>query len=242
MQRPAALCGTLLLVLTCLACQSRSAQSDDHDTADQDTVPLPTREQDMARDAGERPGQVMDELGIKRGSKVADIIAGGGYYTYLLAERVGPEGMVYATVAQGLERRLKEGDLAGKTNIQVVDSLTEVAPGSLDAVLINRAYHLLVHPEVSFFKQLQTALKPGGTVGIVEVRLNKPRGHDMETHRMGEETVREEMEEGGFEFVGSSDLLANPDDPGTDFMEGKRHLADRMFLTFRKPEGSTAGR
>ena len=199
---------------------------------------VPTRDEEaVTRDAGEKPQQVMDELGIREGSRVADVLAGGGYYTYLLAERVGDEGVVYATGGDVVTRRIAEGDLKGRDNIKVVPQLSAVPEGSLDAVLINRAYHLMNNPDVTLFPDLRRALKPGGVVGIIEVRLDKPTGHDMKTHRMGEQTVREEMERGGFTFAGSSELLANADDPGTDFMEGKRHLADRMFLKFKKGAG-----
>jgi predicted methyltransferase len=183
----------------------------------------------------------MDRLGIEAGDHVADIVAGGGYYTYLLAERVGPDGMVYATGAEGVSRRMAEGDLAGRSNIRVVEGLGDVPAGTLDAVLVNRAYHLLNAPNGPFFSDLRRALAPDGVVGVIEVRLGSPTGHDMETHRMGEETVKGEMQAGGFQLVESSDLLANAEDPHTDFMEGRRHLADRMFLIFRKADEGAQG-
>src|SRR5437764_12643755 len=48
------------------------------------------------RDAWQRPDEVMDALGIKPGSAVADVGCGAGYFTFHLAERVGPQGKVYA--------------------------------------------------------------------------------------------------------------------------------------------------
>src|SRR5688500_4715073 len=48
------------------------------------------------RDAWQRPDQIMDELGIAEGSVVADLGAGGGWFTIRLARRVGPNGVVYA--------------------------------------------------------------------------------------------------------------------------------------------------
>jgi predicted methyltransferase len=246
MRRFVWLYGVVSFALAIPACQRQEdAGGSAEDSAEQDTAaqaareeeaPILTRAEDAARDAGEKPEQVMDELAIGPGSRVADVMAGGGYYTYLLSERVGPEGMVYATGAQGVARRMAEGDLADRTNIKVVEDLSQVEPGTLDAILVNRAYHLLPHPETTFFPQARAALKPGGIVGVIEVRLSEPEGHDMKTHRMGERTVREEVEQGGFTFAGDSDILANPDDPRTDFMEGERHLADRMFLKFEKPE------
>ena len=48
------------------------------------------------RDAWQRPEQIMDHLGIAEGSVVADLGAGGGWFTIRLARRVGPNGQVYA--------------------------------------------------------------------------------------------------------------------------------------------------
>src|SRR5262245_50788889 len=48
------------------------------------------------RDDWEKPQEVMDVLGIKAGSVVADVGAGEGYFSFHLAGRVGPTGKVYA--------------------------------------------------------------------------------------------------------------------------------------------------
>ena len=71
-------------------------------------------------------------------------------------------------------------------------------------------------------------------MGVEEVRLGQDYGHDMESHRMGEKTVIEEFQKNGFDYVGSRTSSTTLPDPHTDFMEGQRHLADRM-LKFSKP-------
>lgn len=236
----------LLVVLSLIACQNdgeppieeappdTAAVASDADGHDEVLV-IPSRDAELARDAGSKPQQVMDYLGIDRGDRVADIFAGGGYYTYLLSERVGSTGMVWAQgFSPGLAARADSGDLADATNVTLVDSLSGLPDATLDAAIIIRGYH--IYPDAAeLLGELERALKPGGTVGVEEVRLGQEYGHDMETHRMGEKTVIEEFEKHGFDYVGSSDILYNPDDPHTDFMEGQRHLADRMLLKFSKP-------
>jgi predicted methyltransferase len=68
----------------------------DSSAADHVHDEIPGRAGELARDAGSKPQEVMDFMGINRGDVVADILAGGGYYTYLLRERVGPTGQVFA--------------------------------------------------------------------------------------------------------------------------------------------------
>src|SRR5688572_7860268 len=51
---------------------------------------------DPGRDAWQRPQAVIQSLDIASGSRVADLGAGGGYFTFPLAQAVGPEGKVYA--------------------------------------------------------------------------------------------------------------------------------------------------
>ena len=236
----------LLAVLTLTACQNEAEPPVEDvvpDTAavasdpagHDEVVEIPSRDTELARDSGSKPHEVMDFLGIDRGDSVADIFAGGGYYTYLLSERVGSTGRVWAQgFSPGLAARADSGDLADATNVSLVDSLSELPEASLDAVIIIRGYHL--YPDASaLLTELHRALKPGGTVGVEEVRLGQEYGHDMETHRMGEKTVIEEFEKHGFDYVGASDILYNPDDPHTDFMEGQRHTADRMLRKFAKP-------
>lgn len=203
---------------------------------DSEKVVITWRADEKSRDPHSKPEAVYDFLGIGEGNQVADILAGGGYNTYLLSRRVGPSGRVYAERASsGLRARLKEGDLKGATNVVVVDSLSQLPTGTLDAVVMVRAYHLFQEYEAAL-AELYRALTPGGTVGIVEVRLNKSRGHDMQSHRMGEETVIEQLTEAGFEYVAQSDLLRRENDDYTIFRQGERHMTDRMLMKFRKSE------
>ncbi|HEY7473335.1 MAG TPA: methyltransferase domain-containing protein [Gemmatimonadota bacterium] len=248
----------LLVMLSLAACRNNGPPGEEAppDTASAASAPaghdeieeIPSRAAEVGRDAGSKPQEVMDWLGIDRGDRVADIFAGGGYYTYLLSERVGSTGMVWAQgYSPGLAARADSGDLADANNVRLVDSLSGLPTATLDAAIIIRGYHL--YPDAAeLLGELNRALKPGGIVGVEEVRLGRDYGHDMETHRMGEKTVIEEFQKHGFEYIGASDILYNPADPHTDFMEGQRHLADRMLLKFSKPgepapaETSTARR
>ncbi|HUP19243.1 MAG TPA: methyltransferase domain-containing protein [Gemmatimonadota bacterium] len=218
------------------------AAPDTVETADHDHEEIPDRSAEVARDEGSRPQVVMDFVGVEPGDRVVDVFAGSGYYTWLLSERVGPDGRVYAQgYSPGLMARVARGDLAEATNVTLVDSLSDLPADGVDHVLIIRGYHLFEDP-AGLFEALHRALVPGGTIGVVELRLGADHGHDMETHRMGDRTVIDEFTSAGFELVESSDALRNPEDDHTGFWEGRRHLADRMLLKFAEPDRDSAGR
>lgn len=126
------------------------------------------------RDAWQQPGRVMDALAIGEGSVVADLGAGGGWFTIRLARRVGPNGLIFAQDVQpemieAIERRVQR---EGLTNIRTVlgsDTDPKLTPVSLDAALMVDAYHE-VQDRVVFLRNLRRAMKPRGRLGIVDFR------------------------------------------------------------------------
>ena len=127
------------------------------------------------RDAWQRPEQVMDHLGIAEGSVVADLGAGGGWFTIRLARRVGPNGRVYAQDIQpemigAIKRRV---DREGLKNVETVLGTTTdpQLPAPVDVVLIVDTYHEMDDPQ-ALLRKVRASLKPGGRVGIVEFTKN----------------------------------------------------------------------
>src|SRR5579862_5086865 len=74
------------------------------------------------RESDERPDQALDAIGIQRGSTVADIGAGVGYFTWRLAERVGAGGVVYGEDIQQrmLDQMTKNMSARHLTNVRAV--------------------------------------------------------------------------------------------------------------------------
>ena len=125
------------------------------------------------RDDWQMPDRVMDSLGIFEGAHVADIGAGGGWFTVRLARRVGPRGIVYAEdiqrpMIESIGRRVKRDSL---TNVKTILG-TATDPhlqGGLDAVLMVGVYRYIADP-VSLLKQIAHALGPKGQLGIVDFK------------------------------------------------------------------------
>ncbi len=125
------------------------------------------------RDEWQQPDRVMDALGIADGSRVADLGAGGGWFTERLARRVGPNGIVYAEDIQpamidAIKRRKNSRSL---TNVHPILGTTDdpQLPDSLHAVLMVDTYPQLPNP-VNLLKHVARALAPNGTLGVVDFK------------------------------------------------------------------------
>ena len=127
------------------------------------------------RDAWQRPEQIMDVLGIGEASVVADLGAGGGWFTIRLARRVGPNGKVYAEdiqpeMIESIRRRVE------REGIKWVEPILGTATDPnlkerVDAALIVDAYHEMEDPTL-LLRNVAKSLKPDGRLGIVEHTKN----------------------------------------------------------------------
>lgn len=129
------------------------------------------------RDQWQKPEQIMDTLGIADGSIVADLGAGGGWFTIRLARRVGPNGVVYAEdiqpqMIEAIGRRVRrEGLLNVRTVLGTPDD-PRLPPG-IDTVLIVDAYREMGDPRapatiVTLLRNVARSLKPQGRIGVVD--------------------------------------------------------------------------
>jgi predicted methyltransferase len=143
---------------------------------------------DSKRDALDHPAQMLRLAGIKAGMKVADVLAGNGYYSELLSYVVGPKGqvlMINNLAFDNWSQPALQNRLAGKrfTNVthETVDlNDMKLAPASLDAVLLVKVYHDMYWvdstpkspwPKIDVsgvLDQLSKALKPGGVLLLID--------------------------------------------------------------------------
>lgn len=126
------------------------------------------------RDAWQRPDQIMDALQLGEGSVVADLGAGGGWFTVRLSRHVGPNGRVYAEdiqseMIEAIDRRVQREGAKNVTTIHGTADDPRLPAGALDAVLIVDAYHEIEHPVV-LLRNVGTSLKRTGVVAIVNFK------------------------------------------------------------------------
>ncbi len=126
------------------------------------------------RDLWQKPDLIMDALGIADGGVVADIGAGGGWFTIRLARRVGPNGVVFAEdvqreMLQAIDRRVQREGLRNVRTWKGEREDPRLPDGSLDAALIVDAYNEFPSP-VPLLSNVARALKPHGKIGVVNFR------------------------------------------------------------------------
>ena len=163
------------------------------------------------RDAEEQPDRVVAELKIPKGATVVDLGAGVGYFTWRLANQVGPQGRVIAVDIQpGMLDLLKQNlKKRGITNVDMVLGAPEdphLPVGKVDLVLIVDVYHELQHPEKTM-EHVRRSLKPDGRVVLIEYRREDPNIPINPLHKMSVEEVRGELEPMGFRLVKLMDFL-----------------------------------
>ncbi len=143
--------------------------------------------------------RVMDILHITPGKAVADIGAGGGWFTVRAARRVGVDGIVYAEDINpqyigAIERRAIKEQLSNvKPTLGTTDN-PKLLPGTVDAVLLLKVYHEIADTK-GFLRNLRPALRPGARIGIID------RNGSGSDHGLNRSVVESEMTAAGFHEV-----------------------------------------
>ena len=125
------------------------------------------------RDEWQQPELIMDTLKIADGARVADLGAGGGWFTIRLARRVGPNGIVYAEdiqrqMLEAIRRRVEREGLKNVETVRGDADDPRLQPG-LNAVLMVDTYSQLGDP-VTLLRNVRAALAPNGLLGIVDFK------------------------------------------------------------------------
>ena len=219
-------------------------------------VDAPDRDADDKKlDGGRKPAELLAFAGLKPGMKVADLAAGGGYTTELLARAVGPTGVVYGQNSPFIVEKFADkpwsARLAKPVNKNVVKVTREfddpLPPEAkdLDAVVMVLFYHDTFWMKTDQSKMnaaIFRALKPGGVYIIVD-HSGRPGTGTTEAqtiHRIEESVVRKEVPLAGFKLAADAEFLRAPDDKRdwntAPFAAAERRgTSDRFVLRYVKP-------
>lgn len=171
-----------------------------------------------------RMGDIVRQLKIKEGSRVADVGCGAGEFSVILSHVVGSAGKVYcediaAEKDWGLrlaKANLKKQHVKNAVLIRGGEDNPKL-PVALDAVLIVNAYHEMPKYE-SMLRHIQESLKPGGRLVILDntpLRTGKrPREKQTNNHVLSSDLVAGEVTAAGFHIVDREDTFI--DDPDSE--------------------------
>lgn len=121
--------------------------------------------------------KILDAIGVRAGMRIGEAGAGRGFFTFPLARRVGPEGLVYANdiSSSSLDVIRERAGKEGVGNIKIVIGAVEdplFPEKNLDMIVMVYVLHDLERP-VPFLKSVSSYLRPGGSLVVIE-RNNTP--------------------------------------------------------------------
>jgi predicted methyltransferase len=206
------------------------------------TAPLAAQErgaaqqqQEQRREEWQKVSEIFAAMGIGPGSVVADVGAGGGFFTVRLARAVEATGRVYAVDVNDrtLERLRARVSEEGLTNVEIVSGEIDdprLPAATLDAALIVNAYHEMTEHQ-AMLARIRAALKPDGRLVIVEpispARRDDARDRQTRNHEIGAAHVIADAGAAGFR-------IARLEDPFTSRRDGQ----DVEWLMVLQPSAS----
>jgi len=196
------------------------------------------RDEDRARDQHRHPAETLTFFQVEPGMKVGEYAPGGGWYSRLLGNYLGPNGQLvglYFNPTKGpwneaSQQRIREG--AGKFPAEVagwsgqpaekfasytLDAAPEDAKGTFDRILVIRMMHNMMQWGIADteIRAMRDLLKDDGMIGIVQHRAKADAPWSYANGSKGyvkQEDVVDFMRLNGFELVGASEVNANPQD------------------------------
>jgi ubiquinone/menaquinone biosynthesis C-methylase UbiE len=176
-----------------------------------------------SRNDWQQPARVVTDLGLKSGTRIADIGAGRGYFTFRLGQAVGPKGKVFATEIsakslKAITDRVKKDKLANIETVLSGPTDTKLKSDSVDSALIcNVLHHVSKDKHLALTKDVVRAIRPGGFLFIIDWRADAKISHDR--HRR----------------IKRDDFVKLAKDVGLVLDAEYHYLKNQVFLRFRKP-------
>jgi ubiquinone/menaquinone biosynthesis C-methylase UbiE len=165
------------------------------------------------REVWERRDDIIRALDLQPGMAIADVGAGTGFFTILMAKEIGPMGKAYAVdiapeFIAAIEQRATGAGVGNIVGIINDQKSTRLPKNSVDLVFISDTYHHFEYPRTTL-KSIHDALKPGGELVIIDFK--KIPGYSsawvMGHVRVNEQQVTTEVQRAGFELVQRLDFM-----------------------------------
>ncbi len=164
------------------------------------------------RDEWQHPEEVIHALSIQPGDHIADLGAGSGYFTFRLADAVGPTGRVYAVdidadMNADLMKRVKA---KAYQNIEVLLAQPD-DPGlpdrSINLIFSSNSYHHLDN-RITYFLNIRQDLHPDSRIAIIDFN-GESWLQQIIGHYTSDEVIQRELQEAGYILDQQFDFLPN---------------------------------
>ena len=200
--------------------------------ADPDVQAFVKRFETDSREVFARRNEIVRAMGIKRGMAVADIGAGTGLFTRLIAEDVGAEGRVYAVdispaFLKHIDAESKRLNQKQVRTIKGSQETTGLPANSIDLAFMCDVYHHLEHP-MATLRTIHDALKKDGEFIVIDFDRVKGKSTEfvLKHVRADKAVFIKEIQSAGFLPIPSTDVP---------------RLSENFFLRFRKVSKAPTG-
>jgi ubiquinone/menaquinone biosynthesis C-methylase UbiE len=166
---------------------------------------------DPARDAWQKPDEVLKALALKPGEVVADIGSGSGYFTIRFARSVGDTGRVYAVdvspeMVRHLNRRLRDGGIRNVWTVLADPDDPLLPDASVDRIVIVDTWHH-IGDQPRYLGLLKRMLKPDGQIVHIDFQKRDLPVGPPESMKIAREDLVKQMEAAGFRLAAEHDFL-----------------------------------
>jgi len=157
--------------------------------------------QGVGRDQWQQPEKVIATLQIRPGDQVADLGAGGGYFTFRLAQAVGPSGKVFAVdidqqMIDLIDNQARKDGVANVETVLAKADDPQLPKNGVDLIFTCDTYHHIDN-RVAYFRNLRTYLKTGGRLAVIDFD-RRAWIEGLLRHYTPSEFLKREMEQAGF--------------------------------------------
>ena len=167
--------------------------------------------EDPARDAYQKPGEVLEALALQEGEVVADIGSGTGYFSVRFAEAVGGQGVVYAVdvspdMIRHLNRRLRDAGIGNVRTVLADPDDPLLADASVDRFVIVDTWHH-IEDQTGYIAKMKRMLRPGGQVVHIDFqKRDLPVGPPI-AMKISRDDLVQQMEKNGFRLAAEHHFL-----------------------------------
>jgi ubiquinone/menaquinone biosynthesis C-methylase UbiE len=156
-----------------------------------------------ASDPKNKPDHIIKIVSLKQGQSIADIGAGGGYFSLRFAEIVGEKGRVYAVdtnekFMEFIIKTARKKRLNNLYSILTTEDKLDITEKSLDVIVMRNVTHHLSN-RTQYFIKLKRFLKPDGKIIIIDYKPSQSISFPgIFGHHVAKDTIIQEMKDAGY--------------------------------------------